>query len=70
MNRIPVRSSTINSVGYDQITKVLEIEFNTGWMYHYSSVPNNIYDGLMNASSKGIYHKENIKYKYDFKRIR
>jgi N-formylglutamate amidohydrolase len=70
MNRIPIRSSTIHSVGYESATEILEIEFNTGWIYEYYGVPNNVYHNLMNASSKGIYHKENIKFTYRYKRIR
>lgn len=69
MRRIPVSSSTIHSVGYDSSTLTLEIAFHTGWVYHYYNVPQHIYNNLMNASSKGIYHKENIKYSFRYKRI-
>ena len=60
MNRISVRSSNLKSVGYDSLNSKLEIEFHSGHIYQYSSVPVKIYDALMNASSKGTYHDINI----------
>jgi len=69
MDRISVHSSTIHSVGYNPVTQILEIAFHTGWVYEYYGVPSNVHLALMNASSKGIFHKENIKFKYKYKRI-
>jgi len=61
MQRIPVESSNLASVGYDPKIEVLEIEFHSGGIYQYSGVPQSIYDGLMNAASKGKYFHQNIK---------
>jgi hypothetical protein len=47
------------SVGYENGT--LEIEFHSGSIYQYHGVPENIYRGLMSASSKGTYHHQHIK---------
>lgn len=69
MNRIRVSSSTIHSLGYEPTTQLLEVAFHTGWIYEYYGVPSNVHHSLMNASSKGIYHKENIKFTYQYKRI-
>jgi hypothetical protein len=60
MKREPVESSMIASVGYDPETKVLEVEFNSGMVYAYYDVPQEEYDGLMAASSKGSYMNGNI----------
>ena len=61
MNREPVRSSNLKSVGYDPSNSILEIEFHSGRIYHYFKVPLEIYDALMNAPSKGTYLDRNIK---------
>ena len=61
MERIPVQSSNLFSVGYDSQTSILEIEFNNGSIYQYSGVPQEVYEGLMNAGSKGSYFHHNIK---------
>ena len=70
MDRISVRSSNIRSVGYDPESSTLEVEFNTGSIYQYSNVPESEYEGLMNATSKGMYLNRNIKGRYQDVRIR
>lgn len=71
MKRVPVQSSNIASVGYDPASSTLEIEFHSGGVYQYSGVSSEVYEGLMNASSKGSYFHHNIKMAgYPFKRMR
>lgn len=67
MDMIPVVSSNLHSVGYAGST--LRISFNSGWTYDYYDVPPNVYEGLMNASSKGTYHKNFIKNSYKYRRV-
>lgn len=69
MNRQPVQSSNIESVGYDRKTNVLEIEFHRGGVYQYSNVPESIYQAMLNAASKGTYFHDNIKERYRYIRI-
>ncbi len=64
MDRIPVSSSTISAIGYEAESCTLEVEFNTGAVYQYSGVPQEIYDALMQSDSKGRYLKANIKGRY------
>lgn len=59
MYRKFVSSSNIRSIGYDNGT--LEVEFNSGGIYQYKNVPQNLYTGLMTASSHGSYFAQNIK---------
>ena len=61
MKRIPVKSSDLKSVGYDEKTTLLEVEFNSGKIYQYSRVPKAVYLELMNAQSHGIYFSRNIR---------
>jgi hypothetical protein len=71
MERDRVTSSTIASIGYDQATQVLEIEFRGGGIYQYSNVPQSVYSGLMSASSHGGYLDRVIKKGgYRYRRIR
>lgn len=61
MNRTPVSSSNLASIGYDAESLVLEVEFNNGRVYQYFDVPQGTYDELMSASSKGSYMNNVIK---------
>lgn len=61
MNRTPVSSSSLKSVGYDEASSTLEVEFGHGGIYEYSNVPESRYSGLMSAASKGEYFDEYIK---------
>lgn len=60
-NRIRVESSNIASIGFDEDSYTLEIEFNNGAIYQYFDVSFAVYDGLMEASSKGQYFAQHIK---------
>lgn len=55
MDRVPVESSNIVSVGYEPARYLLEIEFQSGAVYQYARVPSHIHQGLMQAESKGFY---------------
>lgn len=70
MQRIPVQSSNLCSVGYDEATKTLEIEFQSGSIYRYHGVPPSVYQGLMSASSHGKYFHQHIRDVYHYTRIR
>jgi hypothetical protein len=66
MQRIPVSSSNITSIGYAEDSKILEIEFHNGGVYQYFNVPKSVYEELMSADSHGKYLNATIKptYKY------
>ncbi|MCD4751965.1 MAG: KTSC domain-containing protein [Anaerolineaceae bacterium] len=61
MNRNPVVSSNIMSIGYDATRMILEIEFKGGSLYQYSNVPLDVYEGLMAAGSHGRFFATYIK---------
>jgi len=69
MDRTPVSSSNIRSIGYDSGSGTLEIEFNSGPVYQYFDVPESEYDGLMAASSHGTYFNASIKHAYQFVKL-
>lgn len=69
MERKHVSSSNLHSVGYDPVTETLEIKFHKSGVYQYFKVPSRIYDGLMSASSKGVFFDDRIKEHFRFKKI-
>lgn len=71
MNRTPVSSSNLASVGYEPESMILEIEFRNGGIYQYFNIPESVYSGLMSADSHGKYFDAYIKKGgYRFKKIR
>lgn len=68
MDRNPVASSNIASVGYDEATQTLEVEFLSGAIYQYYNVPVNMFDQLMKEPSKGRFLNAYIKNAYPFSR--
>ena len=70
MDRQSVVSSNIKSIGYDHISRTLEIEFHDRGLYKYFEVPETAFNGLMGASSYGSYFHRYIKDKYRWAKIR
>jgi hypothetical protein len=64
MERHPVISSDLASVGYDPATQTLEIEFKATGVYRYFSVPPEVYETLRSTPSPGKYFLQNIKGKF------
>jgi hypothetical protein len=64
-----VSSSNIKSIGYDEDSQTLEIEFSNGGIYQYFDVPQYMYEGLMSANSHGQYFAQNIKGVYRYSKI-
>ena len=66
MRRQSVASSAISSVGYDERSSVLEVEFESGVVYDYYDVPPKVYKDLLKASSKGRFVSRRIRDRYPF----
>ncbi len=64
MERLPVESSVIVAVGYDDSASILEVVFRTGRTYRYFRVPASEYDALVNAESVGAYFNREIRPRY------
>jgi hypothetical protein len=60
MKRIPVKSSNIAEVGYDEGTKILEIQFKSGGVYQYAGVEPYTHADLIGAESIGRFVNQNI----------
>ena len=68
MERIPVSSSNLASVGYED--GILEIGFTSGAIYEYSGVPESVYEALMAAASHGKYFAAYIRNNYPYRKVR
>jgi hypothetical protein len=69
VDRKPVVSSNISSVGYDSDGEVLEIEFNNHSIYQYFDISERVYLDLINADSVGAYFAQHIKGVYRFSKV-
>ena len=69
MNREPVVSSNLVSVGYDPNSYTLEIELMDGRIYQYFDVPEQVYDELLNANSAGQYFHRQVRGVYNYARL-
>lgn len=61
-----VISSNVSSVGYDDLSGTLFIEFSNGSIYEYYDVPRFEYVNLLNAPSVGSYIWSNIRDVYAY----
>lgn len=68
MDRQPVESSAIASVGYEAATGVLELEFRSGGVYRYFLVPPSVYQELIGAASIGRAFQSLVKDRYRVER--
>ncbi len=64
MERRGVTSSVIRAIGYDSATAELEIEFRSGDVYRYDTVPPSVHRELMSAESPGTYFNRHVSDRY------
>lgn len=69
MDRNPVASSNITSIGYDSDSEILEIEFTNGSIYQYYNITPDLNEQLMIAPSKGQFLNLYIKNGYPYSRV-
>lgn len=69
VQRRPVKSSNLRSVGYDAERAVLEVEFRETGVYQYFDVPAHVYERLMLVMSKGRYFNEQIRDQFQSQRV-
>lgn len=69
MDRHPVFSSNVASIGYDPASQTLEVEFNNGSVYQYYNVPEGIFDQFQAAPSKGQFLAYQIKDRFPYARV-
>lgn len=67
--RIPVVSSNVASIGYNENSSTLEVEFRSGGIYQYFNVPLQVFEQFINATSKGKFFHEEIKGIYEYSSV-
>jgi len=65
-----VKSSNIDSVGYDKDSMTLVVRFASGTTYEYLRVAPKQYSEMMNADSVGSYFSKNIRNQHRFNKLK
>ncbi len=67
MDRQPVESRLIRSIGFDAAQSILEVELaDSGRVYRYFDVPYSAFEELMEAESKGTYFNDHVRDMYAY----
>jgi len=70
MEMISVQSSAIAAMGFDAASQVLRVEFNSGTVYDYAGVPEDLFEAMMlKAPSHGQFFIQNVRNKFTFKKV-
>jgi len=69
MNITAVESSTLATVAYDEIRRLLQLEFHSRTVYQYFSVPAALHEALLRAPSKGSYFNQAIRGRFPYRRV-
>ena len=67
MRAAMVESSTLATVAYDEACQLLQLEFSSGAVYEYFSVPLTVYEALLAAPSKGRYFNQTIRGRFPYR---
>lgn len=68
IQRKPVESSNITSIGYSSTIKTLELEFTSGTVYQYFDVPRSVYLDLMKADSHGRFFSQYVRNEFEYEK--
>ena len=69
---VPVSSSQVASVGYNEEKKILRVKYVSGGIYDYHDVPARIFDEMLQAESVGKYMHQHVTYKgskFSYKKV-
>jgi len=64
-----IESTVLASITYDQLNRLLLVEFRGGAIYCYFRVPLTVHEGLLAAPSKGAYFNRFVRAKFSFTRL-
>jgi hypothetical protein len=62
-------SSVVAKMIYDDETETLRIVYVSGMVYDYKKVPLEVYEAMKASDSKGTFLYQEIKGKYEFKKV-
>lgn len=61
---IPIASSNLHAVGYDDAAITLAVQFKNGDIFHYRDVPETVWSEMQQAPSKGSFYAKEIRGKF------
>ena len=64
-----VDSSNVSAIGYDEDSQTLQVEFNSGATYQYFDVPQQIFEGMLDAGSVGQFLNQHVKGVFRYSRV-
>lgn len=64
MEMIRVSSNAIRAIGYDPVSKRMDVEFVETGTYSYCRVPQQLFSQFLRASSKGAFYNTHVKDRY------
>jgi hypothetical protein len=67
--KVPVQSKGIAWVAYDEQAATLDVHFAASRTYRYFDVPASVYEWLLRAPSKGMFHNRLVKDRYRYERL-
>jgi hypothetical protein len=70
MERKRVGSGSIRSVGYDERSRTLEVEFTSGSIVQYANVPTEVHRRFLAAPTLASFFRDNIEEEYTARRLR
>jgi KTSC domain-containing protein len=69
MERVPVNSDVIASIGYESGTNTMEVEFKTGRIYHFFLITPGVHSALMCSESIGRYFNAEIRNRFPHREV-
>ena len=69
MQRLPVSSSNVRSVGYERKARILEVEFVAGQVYQYHGVPERVFREIVQGPSAGKLFNMHVRNRYPYSRV-
>lgn len=64
-----VKSSKIQTIGYNSSAMILRVTFIRDGVFEYYGVPNRVVDDFLQADSSGLFFKRFIKDRYRYVRL-
>ena len=64
-----VKSSNLDSLDYDEATKLLTVVFKNGTSYTYSGVPKATYTAFESAESCGTFFHKHIRARFEYAKV-
>lgn len=69
MDRKPLKSEMLRSVGYDPATREMEVEFADGSVHVYTKVPPKVHADLMKAKKVAYYFTKKVRTHYSSREV-